>query len=321
MNKEIDTNLHLRYTGLSDVDDACMDLSDLGTSLVGFDRLLRDIIKITKINGELSIRAMSFREGSIIVDILIKIQEISEHFIFDNVSELLDYLKIANEIVWQQAISFFQEITSRTKTVYDYLSKHPVELTTLSVAIVKLFELARKNKDQPCLDSDEIPKRIAIELNKLIQKKRGFKLALKPLIEDKASSIEVSSERTFRRPLVIDQNNFHEYLGEDDKILPHLENGKVYSLIGEIRSLKSTRGDSLTFRYMYRTKTYNLDLFPPHKISTKEYTDYYKESVIIDAEVIRSSFYKKPKLNLHSIDFQQKKLFNEKELKQAEPDG
>lgn len=312
MTREINSSFHLRYKRVDHTDDACLDLTDLGKSLVGFDKLLRELVKITKINADVSIKATAFRDGSVIVDLLIKLQELSEQVPFDRINDLLDYLKIANDITWKEAIQFFQEISSKSKSVYDYLSVHPVELTSVSIVLVKLIEFARKNKNQPCLDCEEIPKRVAFELNRLIQKKRGFKTALKPLIEDKASSIEVSSDRKFKKRILIDQNNFHEYLGEEEKILPHLENGYICPLLGEIRSLKSTRGDSLTFKYVYKNKTYNLDLFPPDGVSTKKYTDYYKEKVVIEAEVVRSSLYKKPKLKLHSIDFHQQRLFNTK---------
>jgi hypothetical protein len=175
------------------------------------------------------------------------------------------------------------------------------------------MEAAKKNKTEPCLDCEEIPQRVAYELNRLIQKKRGFKRALKPLIEDRASSIEISSDRKFNKTrTLINQNNFHEYLGEEEQILPHLENGETFSFVGEITSLKSTRGDSLTFKYIYKNKAFNLDLLPPDGTSTKAYTDYYKENVIVGAEVIRESMYKKPKLKLQSIYFHQKKLFEDK---------
>ena len=310
MTREINSSIHLRYKGVDNTDDSCLDLSDLGKSLVGFDKLLRELVKITKVNADVSIKTTAFRDGSVIVDLLIKLQELSEQVPFDRVNDLLDYLKIANDIAWEEAVHFFQEISSKSKSVYDYLSNHPVELTGISIVLVKLMEFARKNKNQPCLDCEKIPRRVAFELNRLIQKKRGFKIALKPLIEDKASSIEVSSDRKFKKRTLIDQNNFHEYLGEEEKILPHLENGNICPLIGEIRSLKSTRGDSLTFKYDYKNKTYNLDLLPPDGVSTKKYTDYYKERVVIEAEVVRASLYKKPKLKLQTIDFQQQRLFN-----------
>jgi len=315
MRPEINSNIHLRYKGIDNQDDSCVDLTDLGKSLVGFDKLLRELIKITKINAEVSIKATATRDGSVIVDLLIKLQELSELVPFKNVNDLLDYLQIANDIAWKEAVEFFQEISSKSKTVYDYLSLHPVELagvsTGVSIVIVKLMELAKKNKYQPCLDCKEIPRRVAYELNRLIQKKRGFKTALKPLVEDKASSIEISSDKKFKRKTLIDQTNFHEYLGEEEKILPHLENGEIHSLVGEIRSLKSIRGDSLTFKYIYKNKTFNLDLLPPDGKSTKSYTEYYMEKVVVEAEVVRESQYKKPKLKLRTMVFHQKKLFKE----------
>ncbi|MCK5114718.1 MAG: hypothetical protein KAR11_08160 [Phycisphaerae bacterium] len=309
MTQETNSSIHLRYKGFENTGDSCLDLTDLGKSLVGFDKLLRELVKITNVNGEVSIKATAFRDGSVIVDLLIKLQELANQVPFDSTDDLLDYLKLVNDIAWKEAVHYFQKISSTSKSVYDYLSQHPVKLTGISIVLVKLIELATKNKDQPCSDCDGIPKRVALELNKLIKNKRGFKKALKPLIEDKASSIEVSSDRKFKKRVSINQSNFHEYLGEEEKILPHLENGARHSLIGEITSLKSTRGDSLTFKYTYKKRIYYLDLLPPDGISTKEYTDYYKEKVVIESEIVRTSFYKKPKLKLSTIKFHQQKLF------------
>ena len=140
------------------------------------------------------------------------------------------------------------------------------------------------------------------------------------MVEDTAASIEISHDRKFKKAVSINQNNFHEYLGEDEKILDHLENGISYKLHGAITSMKSTRGDSLTFKYIFNRKTYNLDLYPPDGATTKRYTDFYKENVVIEAEVVRMSSYKKPKLKLQAIDFIQKKLFT-KEKNKTEPNA
>lgn len=311
MIQETNSSIHIRYKGVDSNDDSSLDLTCLGKSLVGFDKLLKELVKITRVNGEVSIKATSFRDGSVIVDLLIKLQDLTGQVPFDTINDLLDYLKLVNHEAWEEAVHYFQEISSKSKSVYEYLSTHPVELTTLSVGLVKLVEFATQNKNQPCLDCEEIPKRIAYELHKLIQKKRAFKRPLKPLIDDKASSIELSHQRKFKKKVSINQKNFHQYLGEEEKILEHLQNGEINKLTGEIRSLKSTRGDSLTFKYKYKNKKYFLDLFPPDKVSTKKYTKYYKEKVVVEAEVIRASLYKKPKLKIHTIGFQQSKLFEE----------
>ena len=175
----------------------------------------------------------------------------------------------------------------------------------------KLLKKARKNKDKPDYADPDLPKHIAEELHKLI-KQHGFKKALKPIVEDKAQSIEVSTNRTFSSSATIDQNNFQDYFAEDEQILPHLENGKNHTLVGKVTSLKGTRGDSLNFQMLYSGDTFNLDTLPAEGETSKTYRQFYKETVQIEATVVRDSFYKKPKLRLHKIDLAQLVLGLEK---------
>lgn len=278
--------------------------------LVGFDSLIRDLIKTTRIQGEVSIQAASYREGSIIVDALVYIKDYVEQLPFEKIDELLEFLKIANAVAWEKAVRYFNEIKPGYRTLNDYFVNYPLDLALLTIVIVELIDRAKKFKKQPNIQNDDLPEKIAQELHKRINK-HAFKLALKPIVDDKISSIEVSPDKDFKRSAIIDQNNFHNYLGEDDMILPHLENSGIYNFKGKVTSLKSTRGDSLTFKYVYKSKDYNLDLLPPDGDTTKSYTDYYKEKVNLKAEVIRVSLYKKPKLKLISIELQQMLLFEE----------
>ena len=310
--RSLEPYLHFKFNPSEK--DQEIDLIDLGESLVGFDKLIRHLVKITNIKGSVSIQAVRYRDGSIVVDALVCIKDLLDQLPFDNIADLLDFLKIANDLLWETAKDFFSEIKLGYELLNDYFRSHPLDLGLIVIVITTLINKAQECKKITALGNDDIPERYALELHKLIQK-HVFKLAIKPIIDDKLDSIEVSSERNFEKAARIDQNNFENYLGEDDQILPHLENGLIYNLSGEITSLKSTRGDSLTFQHSFKKKEYNLDLLPPDGETTKGFTDYYKEKVIIKAEVIRQSLYKKPKLKLITIDFQQMSLFDVSHVK------
>lgn len=300
-------NLHFKFSPIKKNNE--IDLSDLGNSLVGFDRLIRDLVKVTCIRGDVSVQAVSYRDGSIVVDTVVKIKEFVDLLPFERIDELLDFLQIVNAYAWQKASEFFNEIKSSHRTLNDYFASNPLDFTIIAIAITYMIDKAKSLKELPFNQSMGIPTQYAMKLHKLIHKD-AFKTALKPIVEDKIDSVEISVDRSFEKSVKIDQENFHHYLGDDDQILPHLENGEVCDLKGEITSLKSTRGDSLTFKYIFESKEYNLDLFPPQDETTKNYTDYYKEKVNIKAEVIRTSIYKKPKLKLTFIELRQMKLFD-----------
>jgi hypothetical protein len=300
------SNFHIKFKPAEN--DNEIDLSFLGESLVGFDNVIREIVKITRIQGDISIQASSHRKGSVIIDALVNIKDVAEQLPFEKIDEFLDYLEIVNEIAWEHAKEYFGDLKNGYKSLNDYFSSHPVDLAGITIIIAILIEKAQSCKKKESLKDVDLPNRIATELHKMINRKT-FRRALKPIVDDKIESIEVSSNRNFKQSAKIDQNNFQEYLGEDDTILPHLENGFEYELNGEITSLKSTRGDSLTFKHTFQSKPYNLDLLPPHGDTTKNYTDYYKEKVSTKVEVIRSSLYKKPKLRLISINLRQLRLF------------
>lgn len=302
--------LFIKYEGSQKNDNCTVDLSELGTSLVGFDRLIKELIKVSRIRGAFSVQATSYRKGSIVVDLLINIKTFFEQLPFDNPQDLLDFLSVVDDSLYKKALDFFQDLRNTSKSIYDFLTIHPVELSVAALFIDKIIEKAGRYKESKNVNNKEFPQRIAREINKLIQKKHAFRLALKPIIEDKAASISISTSKDFKKSTVINHNNFQEYLGDDEKILEHFINGQLHTLDGEITSLKSTRGDSLTFSYIYNNNTYNLDLYPQEGTSTKNYINFYKEKVVIEAEVIRNSFYKKPKLKLHLIEYKQRKLFN-----------
>jgi len=298
-------NLFIRFKGNLPEDDSQIALAELGESLVGFDSVLKEFARILRIQGELEIRASSPKRGSVIFQIAAQLDHASLALLFSSIGDFLDFLKVAADPTFHQAHDFFNSIENAHKTLNDWASKHPVDFAVLSALFAKaalmLFKKARKNKDTVDYSDKEIPKRVAEELHKLIGK-HGFKKALKPIVEDKVESIEVSCEKAFAVSVKVDHGSLQDYLAEDEQILPHLQNGSVCKLTGTVTSLKGTRGDSLTLQIEHGGETFNLDTLPAQGATSKSYKDLYKEAVNVEAEVIRKSLYQKPKLKLQSIN-------------------
>ena len=304
MNSEI----FLRYVGTYTEDDSEIPLSDLGKSLISFERLTKEFASICRLNGEIVITATPSREGSHIVDAVLHIKTSLGQLPFDSAEHLIEFLKIASEVTYDQTIDYFKDINKIHEDLNYYFATYPFDITLFSLAIAKLIKWAKKQKTTPLPVEEDLPKRIAKELHSLINK-NGFKGYVYPIINETVSSIEMSPDRNFGTATArIDEKNFESYLTEENEILPELVNGEQATLDGEITSLKSTRGDSLTLHYEDGGKTYNLDLLPEAGKTTKSYIQFYKEKVRVSAFVERDSMYKKPKLELGEIELIQATL-------------
>ena len=304
----MEANFFIKYYGMSEHDDSSVALSHLGKSLVAFDALVKDFGHLFRVQTEIEIFATSHREGSHIVDLVFKIHESFHSLPIDTKDHLLEFLKIANAELVENALGFFNDMRDLHKTVNDYAAKYPLNIALFALIIPWLFKIVKKQRNNEIPADPKVPERIARELYKIIRKNH-FGEFIDPVVNESVKAIEISPDRNFKiNTAKIDDSNFEDYLGTDTEILPELEDGSEYELRGEITSLKSTRGDSLTFKYIYKEKEYNLDLFPPTGKTTKDYTPYYKEPVAITATVERYSLYKKPKLHLVEISFIQTSL-------------
>lgn len=126
----------------------------------------------------------------------------------------------------------------------------------------------------------------------------------------------MDTEKTFPSPAIIDDNNFENYLSQEEEILPELKNGDTRTLIGEIVALQSTKGEILKFKAFDLPQKYQtLVLYPRGKNKTEHYKDFYKEKVQITAEIYRKSPYKRPELLLKAIHLIQGDLLKEIEEK------
>lgn len=292
----------MRFVPHEDLPSDEVELRALGESLIGFSRITSEFSKVLGIRGEISVTATHTHEGSLIIETLLDLQSAGVE-VFDSAQALYEFLKITSQEAWEEATDVLGRIQDGYEDIEEYYAKHPVQLLAIAGAITWLFKKTRKQKEKPQLDDPELPPRIANSLFELL-KTKAFRRLLEPIIQDAVQSIEFSEHKDFRDAAKVDQKNLQDYLPEEEQILPHLLPDSEHQLTGEVTSMKSTRGDSLTFHYESGGKAHNLDLLPEHGKTTKAYTGFYKERIITLVVVIRDSMYKKPKLRIETIEHQ-----------------
>jgi len=308
METEFSNKLYVRLIGTDQENDSVIPLADLAKSLNGLEQVIEDFIRICRFNGELVLTAKPPEEGSFVIGICVDLKLSYGQLPFDHIKHLLDFLRLSSDTAWKEAHNFFKELNNLRGGLNLYFEKHPFDLWLLAYIVPKLIILSKKMKKSPLPPDDKTPKRVAKELHNMI-KRNGFKNLLWPIINDSVESIEVSQDRSFTNNTShIGNDDLDQLLCKDNEILPELVNGEIYKLTGVISSLKSTRGDSLTFHYITKEGCYNLDLLPPTGLDSKNYISFYKENVVINAKVDRISIYKKPKLKLVDIELTQPDL-------------
>lgn len=315
-------NLYLRFQGSDEELDSNISLAELGESLQGFDAAFKEFARILRIELEPEVQATSHREGSLIIEIAAWWKDTSDGLPFHSVDDFITFLRLAKEPLADEVEAYFNSALETRKTLNDWVSAHPLDTTFWTLLFGKAAQRLMKHaggcKRLPLTDVRELPRRMQLALQKLI-KKKGFQKALKPMTENKVDVIELSDDPKFADSAKVDQSNLSDYLADDDKILPHLENGNVYPFSGTITSLKATRGDRLTLQIQHEGIDYNLDALPQAGLNSKNYIDYYQESVNVTAEVMRTSLYKKPKLRFQAIELQQPELGLK--IEETEPSG
>jgi hypothetical protein len=304
-------NLYLRFQGSDEELDSNISLAELGESLQGFDAVFKEFARILRIELEPEVQATSHREGSLIIEIAAWWKDTSDGLPFHSVDDFITFLRLAKEPLADEVEAYFNSALETRKTLNDWVSAHPIDAAfwtyVFGKAARRLMKHAGACKRLLLTDVRELPRRMQLALQKLI-KKKGFQKALKPMTENKVDVIEVSDDPKFAESAKVDQSNLADYLADDDTILPHLKDGNVYELNGVVTSLKATRGDRLTLQIRHEGIDYNLDALPRLGLTSKSYIDYYRESVHVTAEVMRSSLFKKPKLRIHEIELQQPEL-------------
>lgn len=287
-----------------------IDMKLLGESLVGFDRVLKDIIEIADLTDKVEYRINRIEHGS--VEIFSSLDLIS-NIPFDSPTDLIDFLKLAAPELITQANNFFSMADDAHRTANDFFNKNQLDngvVTGLVVAfIIKAFDLAGRIHSKKVTKEDfetVTPKQIK-KLDKMVADGR-YKSAMAPMTEGDVELIELSSlESSQDIKAAVSEQNVGDYLPEEEKILPHLNNGERVPLTGQLVTLSSARGDEMYMKVLNIDKRYSmLRCTPSDNLSIEDCAQFFKQYVSVDAEIFRSTLYKKPVLIIHGMSpFQQ----------------
>jgi hypothetical protein len=239
---------------------------------------------------------------------------------FQEVKDLLNFLQVVDQTLYSNASNFFNTIGGTHKAVNDYFRENQFDnnlVTGLMVYFIpKMIDWAGKQKSALCTKDDSgntIPTAYASRLQQMITNGK-YKRALKPLTENNISYIRLSAVKNSSAMITINESNLGDYLPEEEKILPELENGSTHNFSGEILALQSTRGETLKFKIFGIDSRFQLlTAHPEDNKKTEDYKDYYKKQVNIKAEIFRKTLYKKPEIIIRGIVLRQIELFNSEE--------
>lgn len=283
-----------------------LDIESLGDSLVGMNRAIRDLGRVLRLNGDLSVRVQSAKHGSVIFEF---VNQLASNIPFERIQDYYDFMRFVGADVGTHTLEMG---VKAHRNVNDFFGKNPVDMTLLAAAIAKLWQIAKREKSTvTAVDENgkQIPKAYAVRLHKLINVKHAFRRALRPFTEDEVSEIKIEAPTKPQFGAVIDLRNFEEYLSEDERILPEYENGKSYDFSGQVVVLEQSMGDHIRLRINGVPKRHALlTAYPAYEKTTVDYVEYYGKKVFFRAEVMRESLYQKPKLRIEKMRLTQAAL-------------
>lgn len=305
-------NLYIKYVGPDPSRTSNIDLKILGESIQGFDQVIRELVKVLKIEGEVEVKATQISDGSILVKVLV---ELVSTLPFSSPQDYLDFLQFINSALHAEVSSQWSQLMDVHENVNEWATRNPVDFAvvqaSLTGALVKLVTMTRKQKNAITAEDDEgmlIPAKYPARLKKLINN-RVYRKALKPFVEGEAVKIEVSAREDFQQAAQISDGNFGDYLSEEELVLPEWENGSEVDVTGKILSLQCTRGESLKFKVTGVPRKHQLLIaYPPDGKTTQDYLTFYRKDVWIKAEVVRKSLYQKPNLVIKDIGLVQRSM-------------
>ena len=290
------------------------DLGVLGESFSGFSSILKDLGELSGIQGEIQIQTTRIEHGS--VNVYNVINFIISSNPFTSPQDLYEFLKIASPELLHHVQSYFSEIGGVHRDINTYFKEHPFEAGVLgnlfTQFLIGSFRWAGKLKKNPInFDNDlgEISQRQAQKLRQMIMSGK-YKRALKPITEGNFRKISVDSITPGKSDHVtISEENVGEYLPDDERILPELENGSIHNMTGNLVALQSTKGEVLTIRVNDINQSFSLlRAHPSDEKSTEDYKDFYKKDITFKAEIVRATMFKKPELVIREMALLQMSL-------------
>ena len=304
-------NLFIKYTPQLESD---IDLKLLGTSLIGFEEVIKECFKLSKIDGHLEVKAKNLAPGSIIVEIALRIfAEIP----FTSIQDILAFYRIVRPDIYAQIANDFSDFSKIHETANDLFARYPVDFAVVGYFVSQIIKFAKRHKRGICIKDEsgqELPERpYAKAIHRMINQNQIFKKALKPFVEDALSKIQISHDRSFEYATEITPENFGKYLSEDAQILTEYKNGQRIDLVGKLVGLQKSKGDSLSIRVHGIEKVYSLLVgYPDENHASDDYLRFYGKDIVFKAEILRKSFYQKPKLKIIGMpNLHQPELFDQ----------
>lgn len=301
-------SLYIKYTGPNLNRTSEIDLKVLGESIQGFDHVLRELIHVLKIDADIEIKAAKISDGSILIKVLIALGS-NAHFLHP--ADFLNFLQLVNSALHAEISTQLSSLSQLHEGANDLAARYPLDFALISAAIVKLIALTRKQKTALTTQDDEgnlIPAKYPPRLRRLINDK-AYRKAVKPFVEGEVARIDVSAQADFRNAAEITDENFGDYLSEDEQIFPGWENGASIDVTGKIVSLQCTRGETMKFRVTGAPRKHQLLMaYPSNGQTTQDFLGYYRKDVWIKANVARASPYQKPQLIIKEIGLVQSSL-------------
>lgn len=297
--------LHIKYE-FQDRDG--FDLALIGSSFIGFDRVIKEILLSAGISEKVEVRTTSVKQGS--VDVVNSIVLLDPTFIQDP-RHYIEFLKLAAP----ELINGFNTFMAAKNTMNDYYAKNPLdfEVTLLVTAyLLRNFRLAgfAKKGDKAMIEASSASPRQIKRIRSMV--KRGyFKKALAPITSGNISSVKISGQvqKDKKQSVDIDETNVGDYLPEDAQILPDFIDGENKRITGELQLLGSTHGDSMKIKVRDIDPENNLlDAKLADGLDITNYSYLFKQAVFIDAEIQRRSMYKRPTLVINKMTPLQEQL-------------
>lgn len=324
MQPDVDTRndepLVMRYL---DGNSEGFDLGLLGESFSGFSGVLSDLCELTNIKGKIHVRTTRIEHGSI--EVFNLIQVVTDTLPFARPQDLLDFLRVADQELFEQARTFFNAVGNAHDAMSAYFEEHSFEGNLLANLIGSyiIFMLGRSqglksrspNKDN---EIEGLTARQASKLRTMIATGR-YRKAMKPLTEGNVSAIVFAGNaHTSASAIVptatITEHNVGNYLPDESKILPELLNGQVVKLSGKVVGLQNTKGDILKIKVNDIAPQFSLLIaYPDDDKASEDYKDFYGQEVVVTAEILRRSQYKKPEIKIKAISARQTSLIEEEE--------
>ncbi|OQB05445.1 MAG: hypothetical protein BWY19_01027 [bacterium ADurb.Bin212] len=291
------------------------DLGLLGESFSGINSVLNNLCEFSGVQGEIRVKTTRISEGSVEIYNAFHVV-LSGHHPFSTVQELYDFLRIASPELLQQAQNYFSAIGQAHRDINTYFVDHPFDnsilCNLLTAFVLGSFKWGGKLKNM-ILNRDnelgEISNRQAAKLRSMVLSGR-YKRVFKPITEGNIPSIKLSSiGLDIPRSIIVSEKNVGDYLPDDSRILPELENGSVHSFTGNLVALQSTKGEILKLKVYGIDPAYNLlTAHPCDGKSTEDYKEFYKKNISFEAEVLRATMYKRPELIINRMSLMQMTL-------------